>query len=235
MGWRKGDHKREQDKNLKPAEVAALIRGAPTPETRLAIELAWYFGLRCGEVAVLRGQSFDLEDGVLWAPTLKRVRKVKRCRNCERAPGPTCYRKGHKVSSSGGPPKEPWRRTEKELPVFRVSIPENARAKAVSRQAARRGRDGWVFPDPADPARPRDTRWFRRQFARARRRAGIRPQVSFHALRHAHATAVAQATRDPVAVRDRLRHSSITTTNRYMHSIGDHRKELGAGLDLGPP
>jgi len=52
----------------------------------------------------------------------------------------------------------------------------------------------------------------------AARRAGISEPVSPHWLRHSHATHASQRGADLALIRDTLRHASIATTGRYLHS-----------------
>lgn len=233
MPWVKGSSKHEKDKVLRPAEVKALIAASP-PAFRLAVELAFYFGLRCGEVAILQGRDFDLEEGVLWAKTLKRLHRKSLCRTCGEKPKRICVLQKHSIKyASATPLKRPEERQGAEIPIFSLTIPKG-RAQAVAKEALRRAGspDGWVFASPTNPARPRDTTWFRLEFRRARDRAGIRRPVSFHSLRHTHGTLMARETLDPVFVRDRLRHTNIATTNRYMHSAKEYAEALGKGLQL---
>lgn len=216
MPWLKGSHKTQRDKFPTKREVRALLAAAPRvhPDIALAMRLAYYFGLRCGEVRILRAKHLDLERRTLWAPTLKRIhRKDKR----------------RKVT-------DPAARTDQELPTFPLSCPKTpdaqyAMAEALDQAVHNPGR--WVFPAYGVEGAPRDLSWFRRWFGKVRRRAKVRAVLSFHSLRHAHGSLVALGTKDPVFVRDRLRHTDLKTSNIYMHSSRRYEAELGAVLDLG--
>jgi integrase len=201
---------------------------------RLAVELAFYFGLRCGEVAILQARDFDLEEGVLWAKTLKRIHRHGLCKRCGERPKRICEIQRHKIIPYDAVPlKKPWERTGQEIPTYRLTVPKGRAEKVVVEAVKRAGSpNGWVFPMPTDRTRPRDTQWFRWRFRVARDKAGIKRLVSFHALRHAHGTLVAMQTKDPVFVRDRLRHTNVATTNRYMHAAKDYAAELEKGLKL---
>ncbi|TFG58616.1 MAG: hypothetical protein E4H29_05685 [Deltaproteobacteria bacterium] len=213
MPWGKGSHKTTRDKFPTKEEMKALLHWAPRvhKDLGLAVRLAYYFGLRCGEVRILKAAHLDVEKKTLWAPTLKRV-----------------HRKSKKH-----PLKDPSQRTDAELPTFALSCPGTPEALKAMQEALLRTRSnphGWVFPSFELPDAPRDISWFRRWFSRARQKAKVRKVLSFHSIRHAHGSAVAEGTKDPVFVRDRLRHTDLKTSNIYMHSTKRYEDELGSVL-----
>ncbi len=215
-GWGRGSKKPERDKYLTPAGVRRLVAAANAVdrEAALAFRLAYFFGLRCGEVADLKAGDIDLDHGQLWVRTLKRGGGAKR--------GPGRPRR-----------KIPYYLRE-DRPVFPVPIPRNAEARRTVEDAKHRaaGSPGfYVFPGRI-AGRPRTTAWFRDVFRRCARRARLSPGASFHSLRHSYGTLVAAATKDPIAVRNYLRHSNLETTSRYMHLAHDYADEIGRFLRL---
>ena len=216
MPWTKGSHKTPRDKFPTRRELKALFAAAPkvSKEFTIAMKLAYYFGLRCGEVRILRREHLSPEKGLLFAPTLKRARQKDRRRRLV----------------------DPALRPTKDLPTFALPCPATKDAQDTLMEAwemSLKSPYGLAFDAPTDDARPRATGWFRLMFGRVRKLAKVRPGISFHSLRHAHGSAVAAGTKDPVFVRDRLRHSSVVTTNIYMHSTKKYQDEMGQALDLG--
>jgi len=94
---------------------------------------------------------------------------------------------------------------------------------AVAAYRAQRRADG-----KDQPRRPRtlDTdghiprAWFRQQvWTPALRAAGVGFHVRFHDLRHAHASWLLAGGADIQIVKERMGHSSITTTQKYLHTL----------------
>lgn len=66
--------------------------------------------------------------------------------------------------------------------------------------------------------------YYRKRFAKARDLAGM-PELNLHDIRHSTASALIAAGATMVEVRDTLRHSSISTTNRYLHLCNEGVKK----------
>jgi len=78
------------------------------------------------------------------------------------------------------------------------------------------GRRGWIFE--GERGQHLSERGARRIFRHWARRAGLDPRTSMHALRHTAGSLLYEKTKDVLVVRDFLRHSNVTTTDRYLHA-----------------
>jgi len=75
-------------------------------------------------------------------------------------------------------------------------------------------------------------RWFREQVIKpALERAGIKVDIRMHLLRHAHASWLLNGGADLMVVKERLGHDSVTTTERYLHTIDNADETALAALD----
>jgi hypothetical protein len=74
--------------------------------------------------------------------------------------------------------------------------------------------------------------WFRRQIIQpALQKASLKVDIRMHLLRHAHASWLLNGGADLVIVKERLGHDSITTTERYLHTIDNADETALAALD----
>lgn len=91
--------------------------------------------------------------------------------------------------------------------------------------------DPWLFPGGLE-GKPLGKRALRDVVVRARKRAGIRKEVTTHALRHSYGTHLLEAGIDLRTIQELLGHRSIQTVQLYTHL---QSKALGVdrvGLDL---
>lgn len=167
---------------LEPAQVAALVDAVRPDWYRPLVLTAAYVGLRWGELAGLRVERVD---------PLRRTIRVEE----------------QLVEVNGhvrfGPPKtKAGRRTVSMPPTIARMLGEHMSSPAVRSS-------GLVFPTLT--GRPMRRSNFRKVWGRATAVVGIEGLV-FHELRRtAAALAIAQGAH-PLAIRDRLGHSSITVT-----------------------
>ncbi len=68
-------------------------------------------------------------------------------------------------------------------------------------------------------------------FRMAKERAGIKKDVSFHALRHSFATHLLEKGIDVMYIKDILGHFNIKTTQRYLHVRKDQLVTIVSPLD----
>lgn len=143
--------------------------------------------------------------------------------------------------SHGNAPKAGKVRT---IPLLPAAVRALSRLEALARDADAYAPDALVFPSPGGGRRDRgdDARWSPESGGKGkpvrwpgyRAVAGITRRVRFHDLRHTTATHLLAgtwtATPWPItAVRDMLRHSSVTVTERYAHAQVAHLHALAKG------
>jgi site-specific recombinase XerD len=74
--------------------------------------------------------------------------------------------------------------------------------------------------------------WFRANvLLKAVQKAGLPETVTPHGLRHAHASWLLAGGADLQVVKERLGHTSITTTQRYLHTLPGADEAALAALD----
>lgn len=112
------------------------------------------------------------------------------------------------------------------------SVPMNA---TVANMLARlRGKNGeeWVFPSVKMKGRPPTQ--IRKAFGKACELAGIKG-LRFHDLRHTFGTRLLQRGVDIITVKELMRHSSVKMTERYVHTLPEHKhlavKKLAEGVN----
>ncbi len=75
-------------------------------------------------------------------------------------------------------------------------------------------------------------RWFRDQVLKpSLARAGLDVDVKMHGLRHAHASWLLAGGADLQVVKERLGHGSISTTEKYLHTLPDADNTAIAALE----
>jgi len=75
----------------------------------------------------------------------------------------------------------------------------------------------WLFPSRKSAGKPLTTRHLNRLFHEAADAAGIRKNVSLHALRHSFATHLLENGTDIRKIQALLGHKKLETTARYVH------------------
>jgi len=81
------------------------------------------------------------------------------------------------------------------------------------------------------PGEPYPSRTAQKVFQRAKEKAGIRKNVSFHSLRHSFATHHLEKGIDIRYIKEILGHFSITTTERYLHVAREKLISIESPLD----
>ena len=108
------------------------------------------------------------------------------------------------------------------------TIPLNRKAADVLTDLEPGDPHDYVFRSPGFERQKRDPTWFRENasaaFRKARRKAGLRSGLSFHSLRHGFCTALAEAGKSAVVIKEAARHADISTSMRYVHMANEHLK-----------
>jgi integrase len=121
-----------------------------------------------------------------------------------------------------GPTKTYARRTVR-LPRFLVDL--------LGEHQAVTGPEGLVFRD-TQGGPVRHSNFYRRVFRPAAARAGLSEELRFHDLRHTCVALLVAQGAHPLAIKDRLGHSSITVTiDQYGHVLPAVDEALTDGLD----
>lgn len=81
------------------------------------------------------------------------------------------------------------------------------------------------------PGQAYSSRSAQKVFQRAKEKAGIRKEVSFHSLRHSFATHLLEKGIDIRFIKDMLGHFSIKTTEKYLHLKKDQLIQIVSPLD----
>ncbi|MBS4064025.1 MAG: tyrosine-type recombinase/integrase [Chitinophagaceae bacterium] len=81
------------------------------------------------------------------------------------------------------------------------------------------------------PGEPYPSRTAQKVFQRAKEKAGIHKDVSFHSLRHSFATHLLEKGIDIRFIKDILGHFSIKTTERYLHVTRERLVNITSPLD----
>jgi integrase len=101
-----------------------------------------------------------------------------------------------------------------------------ALAQALSAQRLETGFGPYVF---VNPVTGEPYSYANQMMSRMCERAGVKP-FGFHAIRHLSASLLAQSGVDLPTIQLILRHRSVTTTARYVHSLIDAQEALNGAF-----
>lgn len=187
--------------------LLSVVRGT---ELEVPTVLSLGTGLRMGEVLGLRWKDVDLDEG--------RARVVQTIQQTSEGP---------KIV----PPKTHRSRRIVLLPMFVVQTLKRHKANQAERRLALGAT--WVDHDlvvERGDGQPILTRVLSRRFSTAARRAGL--ELTFHGLRHGHATLMLAAGVNLKVVSERLGHSTIgITADLYTHVAEEVHRQAANSLD----
>ena len=170
--------------------------------------LAIFTGMRCGEVLGLKWDDVDFEN--------KKIR-IKRS---------LCF-----VSGKGLIFKEPkTKKSKRQISISQHVV--NVLKKHKQKQEFQEEKLGTQYQDNnlivcTDDGKPLDPRNLLRQFYRLIEEANV-PRISFHDLRHTHATILMQQGENPKVVSERLGHSRVGITLDLYSHVSDDLQEQAA-------
>jgi len=108
------------------------------------------------------------------------------------------------------------------------TIPLNPKAAEVLAGLPRGASDEFVFTSPSFERTSRSIRRFCERasvvFRRAREGAELPEELTFHSLRHGFCTALAEAGKSAVVIKEAARHADIQTSMRYVHMANETLK-----------
>lgn len=202
----------EERPTLAPEQAQALLAGITDLRLLVPVTLALSTGMRRGEICGLRWQDVDLEAGRAYV-----VQTVQRL-------------KGQGLTTL--PTKTRGSRRAVDLPEAAVAVLKAWRKRQLEERLA--AGPFWQetgFVCTAPDGRPLDPGWITHAFGKAVRALGL-PPVTFHDLRHTHASLLLKLGVPAKVIQQRLGHSSIgTTMNIYVHADQDLQKEAALKID----
>ena len=108
------------------------------------------------------------------------------------------------------------------------TIPLNGQARSVLDDVRDGADDDFVFRSPSFEKTSRSARRFSERaskvFREARREARLPDSISLHSLRHGFCTALAEAGKSAVVIKEAARHADIQTSMQYVHMANEQLK-----------
>lgn len=193
------------------ASTARLLRAVEGMTVYVPILLAITTGLRRGEILALRWASVDLNAGTISVThSLEETKDGLRFK----------------------PPKTRSGRREVTLPSFTIQALRAHKAEqAETRLKLGLGKDENDLVCPRYDGCARSPRAFTKEFKRLAVKAGM-PDITFHGLRHSHATQLLKSGIHPKVAQERLGHSTIATTmDLYSHVTKSMQEDAAACVD----
>ncbi len=198
---------------LDEQETAKLLAGADGTTLFMPTLLAVTTGLRRGEVLALRWGSVDFDRSELSV-----VQSLEQT----------------KAGLRFKPPKTKRSRRVVTLPAFTVeALRRHKVEQAQLRLRIGLGRDENGLVCPRYDGQPRSPHAFTKEFSRLVAKLNI-PRITYHGLRHSHATQLLRAGIHPKVAQERLGHATIATTmDLYSHVTESMQEDAAIRIDTG--
>jgi integrase len=207
-----------------------------------AVFITFHLGLRAGETVLLRREHFrDLEKDLVYVPTLKRAQRIVfSCPSCGRKTVFGSGKGGKRVTCPKCAKKHLFRKQRdrkkgdsslgRNIPeISPPVIPRALREYLRTYLGDLPPEQIWLFE--GRPGRKMTVGALRQNFNHYLVSSGLPPVYSFHALRHGWGVVIGEIRRDPVHVRDMLRHKSVRTSEIYVHMGPQAKREYQSALD----
>ena len=192
-------------------QTARLINGAKGSSLFIPVLLAACAGIRRGEALAVRWSDLDENRG-----TLSVVRSLEQTAAGVRFKGPKTER-GRRVVT---------------LPSIALdALREHRVNQAELRLRLGLGRGDGGLICAGEDGTPRSPRAFSKSFKRLAKKLNM-PGITFHSLRHGHATQLLRSGIHPKIAQERLGHSTIATTlDLYSHCTPDMQEDAAVRTD----
>ena len=193
-------------------ETASLLEAASGHTLYIPILIAVTTGMRRGEILALRWRDVNLE-----RCSLSVVHSLEQTKEGLRFKSPKT-KKGRRAIT---------------LPTITVeALRQHKAEQARIRLRLGMGRDDNGLVCSRYDGAPRSPRAFSKEFDRFIRKLDI-TRVTFHELRHSHATQLLEAGVHPKVVQERLGHSTVATTlDLYSHVTETLQEDAAASVDV---
>lgn len=184
------------------AQFDALVEAMPD-RYRAMLLLAYWCGLRFGELTELRRADIDTKEGILHVT-----------RAVVLAHGEFIVKD---TKSAAG---------ERDVLIPKFVLPH------LRDHLLQYAGPELLFPSKNDPTEHLRQSTLAKVFYKARDKAGL-PTLRFHDLRHAHLTKFAQMGATTAEVMKQAGHSTTVASQRYQHAAEDRMRELNARMEAG--
>lgn len=208
-------------------EISKLLSALRGTYLYIPTYIAICTGMRLGEVLALRWQDVDLKNGII---TVRQSLGIKRKDELESVPEEELPAKGRNETYFKTPKTKQSRRSV-DIPAALV---DELKKHQLQQKKDRIAFDG-MYNDHGlvcclQNGDPIHLTTASSMFSRLAKRAGV--NITFHGLRHSHATWLFQQNEHPKAVSERLGHSKTgITLDLYTHAVPGTQKKLAEKID----